>query len=149
MKTLPSLVSFGWLLLCACSQHSLPAGDDGAGVANAAEIGRVLVVAPPTTDASLSDEAYADWAAYLNDFAAEHPEITFQRIEPEQLRKELANAPALSGKYATIFIRSDGMAAFYDGMILEPFVYEEGADFLAGRVSAPQYLELLTGASVR
>src|SRR5690606_33351486 len=105
--------------------------------------GVVIVVAPPADDASMSDEAYADWAAYLNEFAAEHPELRFERVETGQLPERMPDAPRLSGEYAVIFVRGEGGAAYYDGMIFEPFVYEEGADFVAGRVSEPEYLELL------
>lgn len=142
---LPVFLPAGLLaLLCvACGPDAeVGAPEEERGAPARAEGARVIVVAPPENAASMSDEAYADWAAYLNDFAAEHPELRFERIVREALDEALADPPQLSEEYAAIFVRSDGRAAFYDGMILEPFVYDEGADFVAGRVSIPEYLEL-------
>jgi len=139
--------SVAWLLalLCAAcgSDAQVDAPDGERAAPTTVEGGRVIIVAPPATALSMSDEAYADWAAYLNEFAAEHPELRFERIERGELEEALPDPPQLSEEYAAIFVRTDGTAAFYDGIILEPFVYDEGADFLAGRVSEPEFLEVL------
>lgn len=126
-------------ILCAIALTLLVAGtalgngDDGKiqAVRDALAAGRPVVLALssklPSPDAE--GEAYADWAAYLNDFAAAHGNyavVAMERVEAEQL---LA-APPLENGYATIFIRSGGAALIYDGPILEPFVYDAAVAFL-------------------
>jgi len=134
------LVAAWALLACNAEPQAAPqaSGVNGAGQA------KVIVVAPQDADEDPSDEAYADWAAYLNDFAEAHPELKFQTVDSEELSNVTDTPPPLREPFATLFVRPDGTTAYYDGMIFEPFVYDEGARFLAAQEVPGQleYLEL-------
>ena len=83
--------SLAWLLALFCiacrPDVQIGAPEEERRAPARIEGGHVIVVAPPEDAASMSDEAYADWAAYLNDFAAEHPELRFERVERAALAR--------------------------------------------------------------
>jgi hypothetical protein len=98
----------------------------------------VLVVSRPATAADMRSEAYADWAGYLNDFAADHRgRFTFLKVEPGGLKRLFAESTPIKEPFATIFIRSRNRALYYDGMIFDRVFYRFAADFLAGKDGAP------------
>jgi hypothetical protein len=102
----------------------------------------VLIVAPQPAAANRASEGYADWAAYLNDFAAERRgTFRFVRVTPKALRAIFAASTPMTHPFATIFIRDARNAVFYDGMIHEPQVYRSAIAFLSGATD-PQTVAL-------
>lgn len=84
---------------------------------------------PPRAD--LESEAYADWAAYLDDYVAAKPAtLGFARVSAARWMA-LARSPAMPG-YATVFLRPDGQALVYRGMVLDLAVYQAGAAWALG-----------------
>jgi hypothetical protein len=93
----------------------------------------VLVVSRAATKKDLASEAYADWTAYLNDFAAERRDaFRFVRITPNDLKAIFGGRAPITQPFATVFIRNASGAIYYDGMIHEPAVYRAAAAFLSG-----------------
>jgi hypothetical protein len=80
------------------------------------------------------DETDADWAFYLNEFAAGHRGYEIVAMSAAEARELLAEVPPLEEFSATIFARSAKSAVIYDGAVLEPSVYAAGAAYL----DAPQ-----------
>jgi hypothetical protein len=92
----------------------------------------VLVVSPAAAKKNAASEAYADWATYLNDFAAERRgTFRFVRVTPKDLKAIFARNP-VTRPFATIFIKDPRSAIYYDGMIHEPAVYRAAVAFLSG-----------------
>ena len=87
----------------------------------------LIVIAPqPIPPQDQASEAYADWAGYLNDFAAAKPSaLRLIRMTPAQW-KRLVRYPLAQERYASAFVGRDGSALLYKGMILEPYVYIQG-----------------------
>ncbi len=94
----------------------------------------VLALAKELPGADSGDETDADWAHYLNEFAAGHRGFEIVAMSATDARDLLAEPPPLEGFYATIFARSAKSAVIYDGAVLEPSVYAAGAAYL----EAPQ-----------
>jgi hypothetical protein len=82
----------------------------------------------PTEDSE--SETAADWATYLNDFAAEHAGYRAVAMDAAQARELLAEPPPLEDFYATIFVRAADSAVIYDGPVLETSVYDAAAAYL-------------------
>jgi len=111
------LVATGCAVARAPVGSSLPAGP------------AMIVVAPdPAPDAE--SEAYADWAGYLNDFAAEKPAgLAIIRMTPSRWQRL---AVAAKEDYATVFVRRDGVAMLHPGKLLDPQIYPAGAAWALG-----------------
>jgi hypothetical protein len=93
----------------------------------------VLIVSHAATNKDLASEAYADWAACLNEFVAEQREtFRFVRITPKDLKAIFGGRAPVTQPFATVFIRNASGAIYYDGMIHEPAVYRAAAEFLSG-----------------
>jgi hypothetical protein len=90
----------------------------------------VVVVQPRARDESR--EAYADWAEYLNDFAAQDKSVRIIKLTPWRY-SELVTAPKLSRPYNTLFLRDAGHALLYRGMILEPEIYRIGKAYMTAK----------------
>jgi hypothetical protein len=127
-------ISFILGLLAAGIGAALAGGDESRAQAirDALAAGQPVVLAVahrfPPPDAE--NEGYADWAAYLNAFAADHKGYAVMGVERQEAAKLLADLPELESGYATIFVRSPTSAVIYDGPILEDFVYEAAAGYL-------------------
>ena len=107
-------------------EHSLAAGRPA-----------VVIVSRRVTAADLRSEAYADWAGYLNDFAADHrSEFTFVKVKPRGLRRLFAESTPIKEPFAAVFIRSANSAVYHDGMIVDRILYRRAADFLGGMEGA-------------
>jgi hypothetical protein len=134
-----TVLSVGFLVACEA--------DSQAEVADPQETAkaRVIIVTPPTTEADMSNEAYADWAAYLNEFSAAHPEFEFLTMTRESFQENTEPSLVINKEHAVLFLRSDAKAALFDGRILESFVYDEGAAFLASDTASLEldYLQVL------
>jgi hypothetical protein len=90
----------------------------------------VLVVSPTGRKQNDADESYADWADGLNDFAAHAgADIKILKVTPLRLT-QLMLQPKVKGDFATLFIRDPEHALVYDGMVVEPKVYEIGLAYL-------------------
>jgi hypothetical protein len=94
----------------------------------------VLALAKELPSGDSGDETDADWAFYLNEFAAGHRSYEIVAMSAAEARELLAELPPLEEFYATIFARSAKSAVIYDGAVLEPWVYDAGAAYL----DAPQ-----------
>jgi hypothetical protein len=90
----------------------------------------VLAVAAELPTGDSESETYADWAAYLNDFAAAHSGFAIMAMDKQEASRLLAEPPALENGYATIFVRSADSAILYDGPVLEEIVYDAAASYL-------------------
>jgi len=90
----------------------------------------VLALAKKLPTAGSGDETDADWAHYLNDFAAAHGRYKIVALSAAEARKLLTQVPPLEDYYATIFIRSTSSAVIYDGPVLEKSVYDAAAAYL-------------------
>ena len=90
----------------------------------------VLALAQELPTESSESEAAADWAAYLNDFAAGHDRYRTLAIDAAQARELLAAPPNLDDFYATIFVRAPDSAIIYDGPVLETAVYDAAVAYL-------------------
>jgi hypothetical protein len=98
----------------------------------------VLVVSSPRPSDPV-DEAYADWAAYLNRFSSRaDPAIKIVKTTAAQYRRIVA-APPLATDFATLFIRDPEHALQYDGMILEPQIYLLGQDYVLRRADVESH----------
>lgn len=96
----------------------------------------VLIVSRTPTAADRASEAYADFAGYLNDFAAaQRATLQFVTIKPAALKAIFAARAPIRQPFATVFIRNARSAVYYDGMIHDPIVYQAAAAYLAGRDS--------------
>jgi len=92
----------------------------------------VLVVTGNGQRAADTDEAYADWAEYLNAFRSQTaPAVKIVKVTALQY-PELIVEPKLKDQYITLFIRDAEHVLLYDGMILEPQVYRLGLAYLQG-----------------
>jgi hypothetical protein len=130
MRRLHSL--FVALLLFGAGAASAGAEDKAQTIRDALAAGPpvvvALVVAWPAGDSE--SEAYADWAAYLNDFAAAHGGFAVVAMDAAEAAQVLAAPLALDNGYATIFARSADSAILYDGPVLEEIVYDAAAQYL-------------------
>lgn len=119
---------FGGLVLLAGTGCAAPAQVGGVPAGPA-----LVVVAPDRpTAAERGTEAYADWAAVLDDYVAGKPgQLAFVRVSAERWRR-LFRRPAAPARYATIFLRTDGQALVRSGRVLDPPVYEAGAAWALG-----------------
>jgi hypothetical protein len=90
----------------------------------------VLAVAAELPTGDSESETYADWAAYLNDFAAAHGGFAVLAVDAAEASRLLTGPPALENRYATIFVRSADSAIIYDGPVLEEIVYDAAASYL-------------------
>jgi hypothetical protein len=76
------------------------------------------------------DESYADWADGLNDFAIHSgPKVKIFKLTPLRFAQLLLQ-PTVKGNFATLFMRDLGHALVYDGMVVEPKIYEIGLAYL-------------------
>jgi hypothetical protein len=82
----------------------------------------------PTEDSE--SETDADWAGYLNDFAAGHARYKTIAMDAAEVRELLAEAPPLEDFYATVFARTADSAIIYNGPVLETSVYDAAAAYL-------------------
>jgi hypothetical protein len=90
----------------------------------------VLALAQDLSTADSDGETAADWAAYLNDFAAGHAGYKTVAMDAAEARELLAEPPPLEDFYATIFVRAADSAVIYDGPVLETSVYDAAAVYL-------------------
>ena len=98
----------------------------------------VVVVSRAASASDMRSEAYADWAAYLNEFAADHRgKFEILRVRPRDLKRLFANGTPIRQRFATIFFRDQKNAVYYDGMIHERSVYQAAATFLSGQDTGP------------
>jgi hypothetical protein len=80
-----------------------------------------------------ADEAYGDWANYLNNFSSRaDPAVRIVKTTAAEYRRIIA-APALKDEFATLFIRDPAHTLQYDGMILEPQIYLLGQNYALRR----------------
>src|SRR3954449_9120312 len=97
----------------------------------------VLIVSRQPTGADMKDEAYADWAGLLNDFAQEHRgTFHFVTVDPAAMKEIFAENPPIIEPFAVIFFRNTANALYYDGMIHDSSVYRAAASFLIGKENA-------------
>jgi hypothetical protein len=93
----------------------------------------VLAVAPTPHRNTGDDEAYGDWASYLEAFTSHAgPDIKILKVTPTAV-SQLLSEPRLAETYATLFLRDRDHALVYDGMALEPGVYSAGLAYLANK----------------
>jgi hypothetical protein len=132
MMTRLRAIFFALVLLGAGAASAGDEGDKAQTIRDALAAGTPLVLALvaewPTGDSE--SEAYADWAAYLNDFAAAHDDFAVLAMDRAEASQVLAQPPALENGYATIFVRPGDGAILYDGPVLEEIVYDAAASFL-------------------
>lgn len=74
------------------------------------------------SDTTTTTEAYADWAAYLNDFkSTTGEEFKFHRIERDELKSTIPDISNIS-EYS-VFIKKGFPSYLYKDFIVEPQVY--------------------------
>jgi hypothetical protein len=131
-----------WLVLAALWLLASSAGASaGARASRAAALPAgpaVVIVAPAKPGAAdMESEAYADWAEYLNAFAATKPAgLKLVRMTSARWR-QVVRAPVPSDSYATLFLRRDGSVLMHDGMVIEAEAYGTGAAWASGGPAAP------------
>lgn len=122
------------LLLAAGVAAAHAGGDEGraAVIRDALAAGQpiVLAIAAQFPAAGAEGETYADWAAYLNEFAGRHDGFAIMAVDGAEAAELLAAPPPLADGYATVFARDAGSAIVYEGPILESFVYDAAAAYL-------------------
>jgi hypothetical protein len=90
----------------------------------------ILVITGGKPKPADDNETYADWAEYLNAFRAQtDSRIKIVKVTALQY-PELIIEPKPKDKYATLFVRDSEHGLLYDGMILEPQVYQLGLAYL-------------------
>jgi hypothetical protein len=92
---------------------------------------RFVIVVEPRANPD-SSEAYADWAGYLNDFAASEKRLRIIKLTARRY-SQMVTAPKLSRPYDTLFVRDADHALLYRGMILEPQIYSIGAAYMKAK----------------
>jgi hypothetical protein len=98
----------------------------------------VVVVSRAGTASDMRSEAYADWASYLNEFAADHRgKFEVLKVTPGDLTRLFASGTPIKHRFATIFFRDEKNAVYYDGMIHERSVYQVAVAFLSGQGAGP------------
>lgn len=90
----------------------------------------VLALVQDLSTEDSDSETAADWAEYLNAFAADHAGYKTVTMDAAEARELLAEPPALEDFYATIFVRTPGSAIIHDGPVLETSVYDAAAAYL-------------------
>ena len=71
-----------------------------------------------------NSEAYADWAAYLNDFnEGESKHFDAVRVTYSDFEKNMTPFLKATEKNFTLFLKKDMPVYYYEGLILEPQVY--------------------------
>jgi hypothetical protein len=94
----------------------------------------VLVISPPASATDRGSESYADWAEYLNNFSKAHrSEFQFVKAASGELKTLFVTNTSIKERFAVVFFKNDHDARYYDGMILEPFVYGFAASYLLGK----------------
>jgi hypothetical protein len=126
---------------CIVSPQASSADKPGSGLATALDAGKpfVLVVSPAKPDAAtLESEAYGDWASGLAAFQTRAPDgITVVTASAEDYAREIAK-PAVEDGFATLFVNGGGRALIHQGLLLDPFLYDCGANFLRKLPSCPE-----------
>jgi hypothetical protein len=112
-----------------------PANEIGA----ALKSGRPFMLVVQPSGKPGTSEAYADWAEYLNEFAAREKSVKILKLRQSRY-SELVTSPKLTRPYNTIFLRDAGHALLYRGMILEPDVYRIGQAYMAAK-SKPEAIQ--------
>ena len=133
-KRLPLIGTMLAVPLLVVLMLSTAATGHGSRLAAAFQANRpvVLIVAPAAGRALRELEAYADWVAYRDGFLHKAPHsLQVLQLSPAEYRAEL-NQPRLQHDFATLFIRNGVSALVYQGMILEPQVYQFGMQYLQG-----------------
>lgn len=146
-----TLFAFALYLILAGTVLAGEQDSNAQAVRDALAAGRPVVLSLISKFPSPEDEseAYADWAHYLNEFAAEHRNYDIVAMERPEFEQLLAAPPPLDNGYATIFVRSDGDSVVYDGAILEPFVYDAGVAFLDAPSGSSYDAELFAQYNLR
>lgn len=90
----------------------------------------ILVVFNVVRKPNDADEAYGDWAEYLNSFSSHADRrVKIIKLTPRQYTETMAD-PKLKGGFATLFIRDRAHVLLYNGKILEPQIYELGQSYM-------------------
>jgi hypothetical protein len=135
-----------WLWLLLVSTLLLAGPGRAAEIATAspaeliAELDRgnpIVIVVWNETAPKSTDESYGDWADTLNNFAA-RADGRVKIIKMAALAYRLAVvAPRISGQFATLFVRNLQNTLLYQGMILEPQVYQLGQNYILAQTESP------------
>lgn len=137
---MPAVFTRGLMILlaallfgCIVSPQASSADGPGSGLAAALNSKKpfVLVVSPAKPDAAtLESEAYGDWASGLAAFQTRAPQgITVVTATAEEYAREIGS-PAVTDGIATLFVNGQGRALIHQGWLLDPFLYDCGANFL-------------------
>lgn len=119
------LILFSLLLISGCTEaDSQPQSADAllGAVRQELEQGKVVVVYR-MSNGEQDSEQYADWSAYLNDFASSKgTQYTFHSSDNgvEQFLKK--NGADVGADY-TVFMKKGYPTYYYDGVILESMIY--------------------------
>ena len=139
MRTLRWLFPFclaGFVAIAAALSQNTTAKPKAAPaneIRSALKAGPAILVIRPS-DKPDTSEAYADWAGYLNDFAAKEKSLKIVKLTVSRYA-ELVKYPKLTGPYATLFVRDAADAWLYRDMILEPGIYVVGKTYLTSKSS--------------
>lgn len=115
------------------------------------DLGKVVVVYRMSNE-ELDSEQYADWSAYLNEFALSRSKrFVFHPADKEFDALLEKNDITVEDDY-TVFMKRGGVTYYYDGVILEPMVYVSVEKSYSGQVVTdmdkaflPTPIELLIG----
>lgn len=125
---------------CIVSPQASSADGPGSSLAAALDAGKpfVLVVSPAKPDAAtLESEAYGDWASGLAAFQERTPAgIAVVTTSAEDYAREISS-PAVKDGAATLFVNG-GRALIHQGWLLDPFLYDCGANFLRKLPTCPE-----------
>jgi hypothetical protein len=138
----------GWLLAlamlllgCMASPAPSTAGGTSTSLAAALKGGKpfILVVSPANPpQAVLESEAYGDWAAALAAFQTRLPDgLTLVTASPADYQRAV-RSPAIEDGFATLFVGGRGRALIHQGRILDPFLYDCGANYLRSLPTCPE-----------
>lgn len=82
-------------------------------------------------------EDMGDWADYLNDFTGADPTVAVAFESMDKCMTLLVEDTLCGEPSSTLFLNSEGRALFYDGIIVEPQVYDHAGAALRGGEITP------------
>jgi len=94
-----------------------------------------------------TDEQYADWSAYLNDFAAAHAKLYKVYAADESINATLEQHKLNSRQNYTLFMKRGSPSYFYSGVIVEPAVYTAVDNTYSGKAATDSVNAFLPTAS--
>jgi hypothetical protein len=132
-------------LLLGCAAAPQPAAADNPEKATALtaalDAGKpfILVVSPADPgQAVLESESYGDWASALAALQARAPSgLPVVTASSEEYGAAIGS-PAVTDGFATLFVNGRGRALLHQSRLVDPFLYDCGANYLRGKPSCAE-----------